>query len=259
MGERLKTTATQALLEEVRKQMDGATNYRIEKKLGISTQRLSDYAKGTAHADAYACAKFAEVLERDPLEVIAQVEADAAKTEERRAFWAGFPSGLRRTALGVGFAAIAGFTALGLPRGAEVETSHNVRLRPKHRHEKAPRGAFFMPCAEIGSILKHLREKHPKPFQNRPSVITAARITDRGAKKIGVDVGRRRGAGREKHKREQHQARHIRPPVRAGRDTNQSLRLRSPRRSKTRASPTLPAFETREGPVADSGRVCGTR
>jgi len=171
MGERLKLTATEGLLEQVRTKLEGATDYAIGKKLGILRQRVSDYRKGDRQADAYACLRFAEVLERDPLEVIALVEADAAKTDERRAFWAGFPSGLRRTVLGVGFLAIAGTSALGLPRGAEAGmTSHNVRLRPPAKRKPPERAVFFwllvspMPAGKAGTAPGNASGTAPADF-----------------------------------------------------------------------------------------------
>jgi transcriptional regulator with XRE-family HTH domain len=122
-------TQTQALLEAVREKLGGITDYEIGKALDIRRQRISEYHKGTWQADAYACMKFAEVLELDPLAVLARVEADSAKSEKARAFWANFPSGLKRTALGVAFLATGGFFGQGSGDGPSVSTdptSHNV-------------------------------------------------------------------------------------------------------------------------------------
>lgn len=89
---------TQQLIEQVRVKLDGATDYKIAQVLDLPTQRISNYVKGKQAADTYACAKIAEALNRDPLEIIAQVEAEAARTEKKRAFWRSFFSGLKRTA-----------------------------------------------------------------------------------------------------------------------------------------------------------------
>ena len=124
---------TQQLIEQVRKKLEGATDYRIAQVLDLPTQRLSDYVKGDRAADTYACAKIAEVLDRDPLEIIAQVEAEAARTEKKRQYWRSFFSGMKRRAHGVALLATCGFFASGLPDGnAEAginSTSHNDRLR----------------------------------------------------------------------------------------------------------------------------------
>ena len=89
---------TQQLIEQVRAKLEGATDYKIAQTLDLPTQRLSDYVKGKRSADNYACARIAEVLERDPLEVIAQVEAEAARSEAKRDYWRRIFSGLKRTA-----------------------------------------------------------------------------------------------------------------------------------------------------------------
>ncbi len=45
---------------------------------------------GRENPDAYDCARIAEILDLDPLEVIAQVEAEAARTEKKRQYWRSF-------------------------------------------------------------------------------------------------------------------------------------------------------------------------
>lgn len=104
---------TQQLIEQVRAKLDGATDYKIAQALDLPRQRLSDHVHGRRQADAYTCAKIAEILDRDPLEVIAQVEAEAARTEKKRAFWRSFFSGLKRTAHVFVLCAMFAFSTLG--------------------------------------------------------------------------------------------------------------------------------------------------
>lgn len=66
------------------------SDYGLGKALKISNQRIADYYKGKAWPDAYACAQIALALKLDPLEVLADIESQSAKTEERREFWRGF-------------------------------------------------------------------------------------------------------------------------------------------------------------------------
>jgi len=122
-------TQTQELIEQVRKKLDGATDYKIAQALDIPRQYVSRYMSGDA-ADSYTCARIAEVLERDPLEVIAQVEAEAARTEKKRQYWRSFFSGLKRAPHVAAWCAMLAFSGLGLPGGAEAaSTSHNGGLR----------------------------------------------------------------------------------------------------------------------------------
>jgi plasmid maintenance system antidote protein VapI len=141
-------TQTQTLIEQVRAKMDGATDYKIAQALDIPRQTASELVRGNRAADAYTCARIAEILERDPLEIIAQVEAEAARTEKKRQYWRSFFSGMRRKAHVVALSATCGFFAGGLPAGnaeaGPLSTSHNGRLRqqPK-RNNAALRGGFF--------------------------------------------------------------------------------------------------------------------
>ncbi len=66
------------------------SDYALAKKLEMTTPRISDYYKNHRWPDAYACARIALTLKLDPLEVLADIESQSAKTEARRAFWMGF-------------------------------------------------------------------------------------------------------------------------------------------------------------------------
>lgn len=105
-------TQTQQLIEQVREKLGGATDYKIAQALDLQQEYVRRYVKGDA-ADAYACAKMAEILDRDPLEVIAQVEAEAARSEKKREYWRSFFSGLKRRAHVVSLCVTLGFSAAG--------------------------------------------------------------------------------------------------------------------------------------------------
>jgi len=62
-------TETQQLIEQVRIKLDDATDYKIAQALDLHTKYLTDYKHGKA-ADAYACARIAEILGRDPMHVV---------------------------------------------------------------------------------------------------------------------------------------------------------------------------------------------
>lgn len=104
-------TETQQLLEQVRAKLGGATDYKIAQALDLHTKYLTDYKQGRP-ADAYACAKIAEILDRDPLEVIAQVEAGAARSEKKREYWRSFFSGLKHRAHVVALCVTLAFSGL---------------------------------------------------------------------------------------------------------------------------------------------------
>lgn len=148
-------TQTQQLIEQVRAKMEGATDYKISQALDLPTQRLCDFVKGRREADSYTCARIAEILERDPLEIIAQVEAEAARTEKKRQYWRSFFSGMKRKAHVVALSVTCGFLGSGWPDGnAEaslVSTSHNGRFRSRiaatGRNIRAWWTTKFGPCS----------------------------------------------------------------------------------------------------------------
>ena len=120
-------TETQQLIEQVREKLGGATDYRIAQVLDLHTKYLTDYKHGRP-ADPYACAKIAEILQRDPLHVIAQVEAEAARSEKKREYWRSIFSGLRRTAHGIALCGIVTGFGTGPSTGHATSgaSSHNV-------------------------------------------------------------------------------------------------------------------------------------
>lgn len=138
-------TKTQELLENVREIMGGqtVTDYRIAKELEIHGQAMKRMKEGTQPADAYICTRLALILERDPLEVIAEVEADRATTPERKRFWASFISGLMRHTLGGVLLAIGVSFAPGQTVKANDATTHNGRFRQRQRPERRRSTGLF--------------------------------------------------------------------------------------------------------------------
>lgn len=152
-------TQTQQLIEQVRQKLGGASDYKIAQVLDLHSEYVHRYVKGDA-ADAYACARIAEILDRDPLEVIAQVEAEAARTEKKRQYWRSFFSGMKRRAHVVALSAICGFLGSAQPGGAQAAspdaTSHNGRLRRKPENDKSPRRGFFFGRKILEAVLRPL-------------------------------------------------------------------------------------------------------
>lgn len=70
------------------KEATGASNEnQLSQKLGIPSQRISDYYKGSRAPDPHACLKIAEALGLELGEVISKVEIDAEKDDKRRLAW----------------------------------------------------------------------------------------------------------------------------------------------------------------------------
>ncbi|MHB0991635.1 MAG: hypothetical protein ACYC0M_10205 [Burkholderiales bacterium] len=78
------------LLEKVKQKTGATTDYKLSKLLEISDARISDYRNGKRIPDAYACTRIALALEMEPMEIIAEIEAETEKNEQKRTFWRNF-------------------------------------------------------------------------------------------------------------------------------------------------------------------------
>ena len=75
------------VIDEAKEKLGVESDYSLAKRLEIPNPRISEYRSGKARPDAYACARLAEILEMDPFELLAQVEAETEKNETRRTYW----------------------------------------------------------------------------------------------------------------------------------------------------------------------------
>ncbi|MFT3758303.1 helix-turn-helix domain-containing protein [Thauera sp.] len=70
------------------KQRIGAENSaEMATRLGVTRAAMSRYESGERVMDDYTAARIAEILEIDPLRVIAQANAEREKDEKRAAYW----------------------------------------------------------------------------------------------------------------------------------------------------------------------------
>jgi len=91
----MKTTE---YLDAIKRKHGIQSDYAISKTLGISRQAISNYRKGSAFFDDVVCLKVAELLNLDPMKVIADIHMERTKDPEVRKIW-------RRLARQVGRAA----------------------------------------------------------------------------------------------------------------------------------------------------------
>lgn len=78
------------LLLECKIKIGVKTDYKLAQALKIHSGLVSDYMSGKRNPDAYACMQIGLVLKRDPLLVLAEIEAETEKNEARRLFWQDF-------------------------------------------------------------------------------------------------------------------------------------------------------------------------
>lgn len=76
-----------ALIDKARSLCVPSTDYQLAKKLGISHATLSRCRHRNGTLDNEAATKLADLLQQDRYEVIAIMEAERARTPEKKAFW----------------------------------------------------------------------------------------------------------------------------------------------------------------------------
>lgn len=75
------------LIDKAKSLCSPPTDYQLAKRLGISHATISRCRRKNGTLDNEAALRLARLLEQDPLEVIAIMETERAKTPEKKAFW----------------------------------------------------------------------------------------------------------------------------------------------------------------------------
>jgi len=129
-------------LDKTGETLGGASDYRLAKLLGVSTAAITAQRKGRSTTlDDDACIAIAEILQIDPLTIIADQQAERAKTEKARAFWRRVTAAavvIVSTATGV--AAPTRSMAYAPSHGVTDYTLYALRRRRPHRDKRIDRG-----------------------------------------------------------------------------------------------------------------------
>lgn len=88
-------------LDAARDRLDPASDYELARELEIEPSAISNYRHGRSRPDNNVLIGLAEILEIDPLELIALVNAERAKKERERAFWKNLLSTLSVVCFGI--------------------------------------------------------------------------------------------------------------------------------------------------------------
>jgi transcriptional regulator with XRE-family HTH domain len=86
---------TLALLEAVKTRRKITSDYALAKALGVTQQAVSSYRSGNSIINDDVCLTVATILEIPPIGVIAQANAERAKTPELRQRWMELVQGFR--------------------------------------------------------------------------------------------------------------------------------------------------------------------
>ena len=118
------------LLDRCSEALAARSDYHLAQLLELNKSRICEYRSGKSKPDTYACTRIAQALGRDPLEIIAMIEAESAKSEVQRDFWKSFKFSGMRSNLGLLLFGTLAFLGAGLPGGnveaGTMASSHNV-------------------------------------------------------------------------------------------------------------------------------------
>jgi len=79
--------STEQYLGEVKDRLELPSDYAIAKALGVTRAAVSRYRMGHSMPDDLVCARIAEILGIEPMEVIAATNYQRSKTDEARTLW----------------------------------------------------------------------------------------------------------------------------------------------------------------------------
>lgn len=83
-------------LIEAKGKLNCETDYQLAKALKSSTANISNYMSGKTKMDDYHCIVVAQVLNIDPMEIIAAAQEEREKSEEKKEFWRDFRTARER-------------------------------------------------------------------------------------------------------------------------------------------------------------------
>jgi len=117
----MNKTGTQRLLEKALKVNQPGTKYGLAKRLSMNPSNLNRALAGTANIGPRPAVLLAEVLDMEPMDVLAVTQADAARTAAEKEWWQRkLPRFLQAVALGL----------MVLPFGSTEFTGHGL-ARPQ--------------------------------------------------------------------------------------------------------------------------------
>lgn len=124
-------TGTQKILQKALAVHAPGTRYGLAKRLGMSQSNLQKALDGKLHLGPKPAVLLAEVLDLDPIDVIAVCQGDGARSADDKEFWhRKVPRFLQAIALGLALVpAGAGYFGRGGPNGPSAEPIYIMRTR----------------------------------------------------------------------------------------------------------------------------------
>lgn len=104
------------IIDEAKKGIGVESDRQLALHIGLTPQSVNQWRKKTSSPDMYALMQLQKILQRDARELSAIIEAERAKTEERRGYWEDVKRAFSKSALSIAVVAAA---TIALPGGVQ--------------------------------------------------------------------------------------------------------------------------------------------
>ncbi len=74
-------------LDMTKKKLGITSDYALSKEIGVSRSAISNYRSNKSNFDDFVCFQIAEILKKDPIEIIANMNAEREQDDFKRDFW----------------------------------------------------------------------------------------------------------------------------------------------------------------------------
>lgn len=117
---------TTELLDAAKTASNSASDYALAKRLGISTGAIADVRHGKRGLPLDAAYRLAIILDRDPAQVVAELEAERETNSKKADFWRSF---LSRAAMLVLMVCTLGLSSSSTSDGAAAKAAFGNRRK----------------------------------------------------------------------------------------------------------------------------------
>ncbi len=111
------------IINEALKAIGETADNQLAIRIGLSRQSVSQWRKKTSSPDSYALMELQKILKVDARELLAIIEAERAKTEERRGYWEEIKKGFSKKGTVTALALAAALMLAGTPPKASASVS----------------------------------------------------------------------------------------------------------------------------------------
>lgn len=116
------------VLDAALKKIGKESDRQLSIALGVTASTLSNWRTRKSTPDAYGLMELQKILGIDAREILAIIEAERAKTEERRSYWEEIKAGFSKSGTSIAVAIALAAMMTSSPRPAEASTKMECKL-----------------------------------------------------------------------------------------------------------------------------------